>query len=366
MQANARPEIGQPYNPVEWWGAGVTPLWLLKRKYPSKGAKLLFGLLTHFIGQEPPKVGELAEMLSVTERQLQLYLRELRTAGVLAEPGAGGRGNGTEYVFLWPHDAPETVKISSPISDVKGEASFTHSDANGEDDFTHSAETVKQSSPIQAPAEVQPLSPPAPPLSPREEFPNGNDPNATFAATASGFADTETPFGPVPAEKAKPVADVTAFKSQADTALFAYTGETGKGKWLEDTADALRRHFEGGVEFTLAMLNDAGRRARLGWEAECREKNIANRPRPTYLNLLLGALAEVAAESQRPQNNSDGLAPRKKLTVEEHHARQWALIERLREEEREKEAALAARRAARRAQEEGGLRPLPPLVLPPN
>ena len=90
------------------------------------GLRVLILLLQHCnprTHQCNPSIGRLARMLTVSERGVQLAIRELKERGAI-ESHAGGRGGSNQYAFLDPGDAPEGDPVPLNPASQKGEACF--------------------------------------------------------------------------------------------------------------------------------------------------------------------------------------------------------------------------------------------------
>ena len=90
------------------------------------GLRVLILLLQHCnprTRQCNPSIGRLARMLGVSERGVQMAIRELKERGAI-ESHAGGRGGSNRYAFLDPGDAPEGDPAPLNPASQKGEACF--------------------------------------------------------------------------------------------------------------------------------------------------------------------------------------------------------------------------------------------------
>ena len=87
------------------------------------GLRVLFLLLKHCNQRTLPSIGRLAWMLGVSERGVQMAIRELKERGAI-ESRSGGRGGSNQYAFLDPGDAPEGDPAPLNPASQKGEACF--------------------------------------------------------------------------------------------------------------------------------------------------------------------------------------------------------------------------------------------------
>ena len=101
---------GLTYNPHHQWPRGSTPLVVLRNTGLSRGARLLYGILSSYSGRDGrcyPSHGQLAKDLGVTDRQVRTYLGELRRAGLISWK-KGPRHRSCSYYFRPPSpDKPE-------------------------------------------------------------------------------------------------------------------------------------------------------------------------------------------------------------------------------------------------------------------
>jgi len=119
--------VGQPFNPFKLFNGIFIPEALVLTKLISPGAKLAYGRLTRYSGQNGrcyPSVPRLASEIGVSVRQAQRYLAELDRQGFIRriERCDGSGQNSNVYVFLWhplfedgvTQTAREGVTDSSP------------------------------------------------------------------------------------------------------------------------------------------------------------------------------------------------------------------------------------------------------------
>jgi hypothetical protein len=87
-------QIGQPFNPFGLFTGIFIPDALVRSKTLSAGAKLIYGRLARYAGQDGechPAVRTLASEIGMSTRQTQNYLAELEGEGV---------GNVLYYIML--------------------------------------------------------------------------------------------------------------------------------------------------------------------------------------------------------------------------------------------------------------------------
>src|SRR5262245_40885243 len=101
-----RLQVGQPFNPFGLFYGIWIPEALVKCKTISAGAKLAFGRLARYAGQDGrcyPAVSTLASEIGVGLRQAQKYLSELEKVRLIRRVpryrGSGQTSNAIE--FLW-------------------------------------------------------------------------------------------------------------------------------------------------------------------------------------------------------------------------------------------------------------------------
>jgi hypothetical protein len=89
------------YSPYKMFRGSIVPNWIMKRNDISQGAKLCFGRLAQFAGQDEyafPGLETLAGELAVSESSVKAYIRELVTLGVI-EWRRMGSGKFSLYYF---------------------------------------------------------------------------------------------------------------------------------------------------------------------------------------------------------------------------------------------------------------------------
>lgn len=120
--------VGQPYNPFGLFYGIFIPEALVRAKGISAGAKLTFGRLARYAGQNGkcyPAVPTLAAEIGISERQTQNHLAELERNGLVQRKArvssAGQHSN--SYEFLWHPILAEGVKKTSPegVKDIAPE-----------------------------------------------------------------------------------------------------------------------------------------------------------------------------------------------------------------------------------------------------
>jgi len=128
-------EVGQPFNPFRLFNGIFIPDALVREKGISPGAKITYGRLTRYAGEDGecyPAVPTLACEIGIGERQTQRYLTELEKQQLIRRLArfleSGQTSNG--FVFLWhpiftraatkmtpegvTHWSPEGVTNASP------------------------------------------------------------------------------------------------------------------------------------------------------------------------------------------------------------------------------------------------------------
>jgi hypothetical protein len=112
-------QIGEPFNPFGLFTGIFIPEALLRAKGISPGAKLAYGRLTRYAGQNGncyPAVPTLASEIAISVRQVQNHLAELERIGLVRRipriSESGQRSNA--YVFLWHSLLAEGVKETAP------------------------------------------------------------------------------------------------------------------------------------------------------------------------------------------------------------------------------------------------------------
>ena len=114
------PGIGMPYNPYRLFTGIFVPEALVRWSRLSPGAKLCFGRLARYAGQNGdchPSVTTLAFELGVRKRQVQTYLSELTREKLIRRVGERGKVN--HYIFLW-HKIflnPVPMQNTAPVQD---------------------------------------------------------------------------------------------------------------------------------------------------------------------------------------------------------------------------------------------------------
>jgi hypothetical protein len=99
-------EVGQPFNPFRLFNGIFIPDALVRARQVSPGAKITYGRLTRYAGENGecyPAVATLASEFGMSERQTQRYLRELETARLIRRlPRVSESGQTSNaFVFLW-------------------------------------------------------------------------------------------------------------------------------------------------------------------------------------------------------------------------------------------------------------------------
>jgi len=113
-------QVGQPFNPFGLFVGIFIPEALVRTKDISPGAKVAYGRLVRYAGQDGdchPSVKSIAQEIGVKERQAQRYLAELEMNGFIRTfarfKGPNIRDtNG--YLFLWCEALAGSVRNSKP------------------------------------------------------------------------------------------------------------------------------------------------------------------------------------------------------------------------------------------------------------
>ena len=118
VQATAL-EVGQPFNPFGLFTGIFIPDALVRSTAVSAGAKLTYGRLARYAGQDGkcyPAVHTLALEIGVSERQTQNYLAELEAQKLIRRVRrfAGRAQTSNAYQFLWHRLLEEGVKKTAP------------------------------------------------------------------------------------------------------------------------------------------------------------------------------------------------------------------------------------------------------------
>ncbi len=123
IQQSDEPKNGDVFNPYKRFTGILIPESLVRGPEISPGAKLCYGRLARYAGQDGkcfPAVQTLAAEIGVTERQGQNYLKELESRHLIRRDFKPGKSS--DFVFLW-HDtfanrgediAPPVVKDVAP------------------------------------------------------------------------------------------------------------------------------------------------------------------------------------------------------------------------------------------------------------
>jgi hypothetical protein len=112
--------VGQEFNPYKLFRVVCIPEALVRYRGVSPGAKLAFGRLMRYAGEDGnafPAVGTLADELGVSACQARRYLHELEAGKFIAIVASDGRQN--RYKFLW-HEVFNTAPEPAPLADMRG------------------------------------------------------------------------------------------------------------------------------------------------------------------------------------------------------------------------------------------------------
>ena len=96
------PPPGAVFNPYRLFRGAHVPMAVLSCADLSPGAKLCYGLMKDMAGRQGycwPAVRSIAGKLGVVSRQVERYLRELETYGLIRSNPTPGKSS--RYVFLW-------------------------------------------------------------------------------------------------------------------------------------------------------------------------------------------------------------------------------------------------------------------------
>jgi hypothetical protein len=108
--------VGQPFNPFGLFTGIFIPEALVKNPDVSPGAKLVYGRLARYAGQDGacyPSVKELGEEVCLGERQTQRYVRELETKRFIRTVPRFKAPNvcdTNDFEFLWHESLAASVK----------------------------------------------------------------------------------------------------------------------------------------------------------------------------------------------------------------------------------------------------------------
>jgi 5-methylcytosine-specific restriction enzyme A len=117
--------VGDVYDPREYWPARALPEWVMARRQISAGAKILWTVLTEYYG-EALTVKQLAYEIGDRPKATTDYLRELCAAGLVRAQDDSGL---LRFEFLWP--APEEAWV--PVIPERPEMPPVPPPAPGED-----------------------------------------------------------------------------------------------------------------------------------------------------------------------------------------------------------------------------------------
>jgi hypothetical protein len=96
--------VGEPFNPFGAFRSYIViPDAILKHSELSSGAKICYGRLLLYAGKQCrcyPRVTSLATELGVSDRSIQLYLKELETQRLIRREQREGRKS-NHFDFLW-------------------------------------------------------------------------------------------------------------------------------------------------------------------------------------------------------------------------------------------------------------------------
>lgn len=119
------PEIGEPFNPYKRFHNALIPESIVAAAELSQGAKLLWGVLRRYAGQDGvawPKQGRLAADLKVGERTVRRWLSVLVREGYIRTTRRGTGRFSSAYEFLWK-TSYETGQMSLELAPDRTEVS---------------------------------------------------------------------------------------------------------------------------------------------------------------------------------------------------------------------------------------------------
>jgi hypothetical protein len=142
---------GDPFNPYRLFNGLFVPEALAQFSDVSPGAKLAYGRLARYAGQNGkcfPATDTLGAELGVSERQARRYVMELEKAGFIRRnPRFHGLGQASnEFEFLW-HPVFESDRQGSEAGEGRTDTSGgrqTHASARGADRCVRGRESLKK------------------------------------------------------------------------------------------------------------------------------------------------------------------------------------------------------------------------------
>lgn len=119
-QSQTALRVGQPFNPFRFFTGIFIPEALVRSYLVSPGAKMAYGRLARYAGQDGrcfPAVATLGEEIGVGERQAQRYIAELERANLIRRRSrfAAGAQTSNDIEFLW-HSL-----FQDGVTDLRGE-----------------------------------------------------------------------------------------------------------------------------------------------------------------------------------------------------------------------------------------------------
>ena len=135
-------QTGQPFNPFGMFHGVFIPEGLVRAKGISPGAKLAYGRLVRYAGENGkcyPSVDSLAAEIGVGERQAQKYLANLERAKLIRRIRrfSGGGQTSNAFEFLWHPVFEEGVNDDSRrgVNERSPKESQTEESHNGDLDY---------------------------------------------------------------------------------------------------------------------------------------------------------------------------------------------------------------------------------------
>jgi hypothetical protein len=135
-------QIGQRFNPFRLFHGVFIPEGLVRARGISPGAKLAYGRLVRYAGQNGncyPSVDSLAAEIGVGERQAQKYLANLERAKLIRRVSrfSGGGQTSNTFEFLWHSIFEEGVNDDSPRGVNEGSPKESHSSKESHSKESH-------------------------------------------------------------------------------------------------------------------------------------------------------------------------------------------------------------------------------------
>jgi hypothetical protein len=106
-------QIGEKYNPHKLFVGVFIPNTLLRYHKLSHGAKIVWGRLAQYAGENGeayPKISSLADETGMSDRQVKTYLKELREHKLIKSDRTG---SSNKYHFLWHEIFEEALSVKN-------------------------------------------------------------------------------------------------------------------------------------------------------------------------------------------------------------------------------------------------------------